>query len=319
MKSTISFISLFLIAHLQSSSRLLHAVCPTGQCEDPTGNCANAVHCTIDPCTRNNGGCDKGQMCTSNYCGGCHAVCSCPQNQCVDPVTHQCKGVVNCFVDPCSINNGGCASDLVCNSNYCGGCNAVCEGSKCGSIGIDCPALMCPCYLCPDGVTAYGCSCGQDCSMEDDGTGNLICSGIIPRDRVCPICGGFDNCVAYNDGCNDCTCYEDGKESCTEMACKTLLTPKCMQCEFEYKLDCNGECVAKTLCNKQSDCTQRDGFHCREDPMCGSDPDYDALCTDPPNVCVDIKRRCTLDEDCDEGFACDGVNRQGNKLCIKYE
>eukprot|EP00956_Cyclotella_meneghiniana_P030022 scaffold74603_cov63-Cyclotella_meneghiniana.AAC.2 len=48
--------------------------CARDQCMNPTGECARLVQCFVDPCqfTR----CGENSKCTSNFCGGCHAICS---------------------------------------------------------------------------------------------------------------------------------------------------------------------------------------------------------------------------------------------------
>jgi len=88
--------------------------CPTNQCIHPTLNqCRPIANCIIDPCLNNNGGCDKGKICYSNYCGGCHALCR-------DPVQGDSCGVqgvdctalkapsFSCSYGTCYGNCGGC-------------------------------------------------------------------------------------------------------------------------------------------------------------------------------------------------------------------
>jgi len=47
--------------------------CPKDACLDPVGKCAGMVQCFADPCSVTQK-CAP-ESCTSNYCGGCHAVC----------------------------------------------------------------------------------------------------------------------------------------------------------------------------------------------------------------------------------------------------
>ncbi|KAL9184270.1 hypothetical protein ACHAXT_002356 [Thalassiosira profunda] len=50
--------------------------CPiAGQCPDPNGVCMPEVQCFANPCDVNPP-CSDGEVCTANYCGGCHAVCT---------------------------------------------------------------------------------------------------------------------------------------------------------------------------------------------------------------------------------------------------
>lgn len=50
------------------------ALCDSGECLSPNGTCAEEVNCFVDPCDVNE--CDEGEVCSANYCGGCHAVCT---------------------------------------------------------------------------------------------------------------------------------------------------------------------------------------------------------------------------------------------------
>lgn len=52
----------------------LELECGSGECLSPNGTCAGEVSCFVDPCDVNE--CGDGEYCTSNYCGGCHAVCA---------------------------------------------------------------------------------------------------------------------------------------------------------------------------------------------------------------------------------------------------
>eukprot|EP00579_Thalassiosira_antarctica_P017117 CAMPEP_0201945886 /NCGR_PEP_ID=MMETSP0903-20130614/54133_1 /ASSEMBLY_ACC=CAM_ASM_000552 /TAXON_ID=420261 /ORGANISM="Thalassiosira antarctica, Strain CCMP982" /LENGTH=540 /DNA_ID=CAMNT_0048488967 /DNA_START=521 /DNA_END=2139 /DNA_ORIENTATION=- len=49
-------------------------VCPEDRCLDPDGRCAGEVQCLINPCDATTA-CGEGEVCTANYCGGCHPVC----------------------------------------------------------------------------------------------------------------------------------------------------------------------------------------------------------------------------------------------------
>eukprot|EP01084_Bolivina_argentea_P310487 537304_1 len=224
MKEIILLILLLLNSIQSKSSRLLQSeTCKPRECLDPNGLCAPVFNCLVNPCSINNGGCKE--ICTANYCGGCHAVCSCKDpNQCINPQTHKCDNMVRCLVDPCANNNGGCYSDQKCHASYCGGCHAICSppaaGDLCGWPPDDCTAYRCGCNLCPDGKTKYGCCAMSDgCTWEYDiDNCALECSGIIPYDRACVGCD-INHCIEYFDGCNDCKCGKDNNIACTKTYC----------------------------------------------------------------------------------------------------
>ena len=48
----------------------------------------------------------------------------CPDGECLD-LSGECKGVVQCFAEPCDVNP--CEDGEVCTPNYCGGCDRVCS------------------------------------------------------------------------------------------------------------------------------------------------------------------------------------------------
>ena len=107
------------------------------------------VQCIADPCQTKNPCNNATEVCESNYCGGCNAVCkpktlvntrpessrppvpkasnNATQAQCPDG-----SSFVNCLMDPCR-NNGPCSKNQTCKSNYCGGCNAICVNQTSGN------------------------------------------------------------------------------------------------------------------------------------------------------------------------------------------
>uniref|UniRef100_A0A383VST8 Uncharacterized protein n=1 Tax=Tetradesmus obliquus TaxID=3088 RepID=A0A383VST8_TETOB len=95
-------------------------------------SCPPAVavtRCMADPCTSKK--CAAGQVCESNYCGGCNAVCkpkAVSTSSSSSSSSSACppgKPQAMCLVDPCRTTN--CAAGKICVSNYCGGCNAICK------------------------------------------------------------------------------------------------------------------------------------------------------------------------------------------------
>ncbi|KAL7486763.1 hypothetical protein ACHAW6_012357 [Cyclotella cf. meneghiniana] len=65
-----------------SRRRLQNTECPPGQCLDLEGKCQTIVRCFADPCMEVPGKkCDEGQVCNSNFCGGCNYSCEDPSVQ----------------------------------------------------------------------------------------------------------------------------------------------------------------------------------------------------------------------------------------------
>lgn len=112
--------------------------CAKGFCEDFAGNCQAELSCFIDPCEGKS--CNDGQICQSNYCGGCSSRCvddgmtensatlapvnkDCPRGECHNP-DGVCEAEMFCAVDPC--NGHECEFGEVCQTNMCGGCHPVC-------------------------------------------------------------------------------------------------------------------------------------------------------------------------------------------------
>jgi hypothetical protein len=119
-------------------SNLDVAGCSEGFCENFDGVCQPEISCFVDPCASKE--CENGQVCESNYCGGCHAKCvdndmvqnsatvsaatsDCPLGECHNP-DGVCETEMSCAVDPC--NGHPCAFTDICQTNMCGGCHAVC-------------------------------------------------------------------------------------------------------------------------------------------------------------------------------------------------
>jgi hypothetical protein len=111
--------------------------CDNGYCADFEGVCQEVQSCFVDPCEFTS--CEDGQVCESNYCGGCNARCvddgmtensatltpnhDCPRGLCHNP-DGLCEAEMYCHVDPC--NGHDCEFGKVCQTNMCGGCHAVC-------------------------------------------------------------------------------------------------------------------------------------------------------------------------------------------------
>ena len=57
--------------------------CGTGACLSSNGTCESEVSCFVDPCDVNQ--CEDGEVCSANYCGGCHFVCT-PDNDTISEI-----------------------------------------------------------------------------------------------------------------------------------------------------------------------------------------------------------------------------------------
>lgn len=69
------------------------------------------------------------------------------------------------------------------------------------------------------------------------------------------VCGGFENCVRYFDGCNRCSCESNGVEGCTRKACNRRRPAKCLKCGKGYSLNADtNECELGAV--KPVVCTQ---------------------------------------------------------------
>eukprot|EP01084_Bolivina_argentea_P054027 99100_1 len=100
--------------------------CGKNSCINVDGDCeiGSTVNCFVSPC--DTAQCASGTYCTENYCNGCNAVCNSCVNRkggCLDE--NGCEPV-QCKIDPCGTIATQCPQGTACESNYCGGCNAVC-------------------------------------------------------------------------------------------------------------------------------------------------------------------------------------------------
>ena len=88
-----------------------------------------------------------------------------------------------------------------------------------------------------------------------------------------PVCGGFDHCSSYNDGCNECFC-SDSREVCTEMACLVQGKPFCISCQSMYALnEVTKECEACEPPPCQDPCGPFDGMAALGQVVCDGHPD----------------------------------------------
>jgi hypothetical protein len=154
------------------------------------GACPDGSHhvaCLVDPCSTAK--CGSGQVCESNYCGGCNAVCKVAPAPAVanstainntetsntaDGSKDTCSDgskPVQCLMDPCIAAT--CLAGTVCEADYCGGCNAVCKkpvlqdvvpsgGDVCqdGSQPVKCLVNPCDTARCVSGTVCEPDCCG---------------------------------------------------------------------------------------------------------------------------------------------------------------
>jgi len=143
------------------------------------------------------------------FCGGFAGI-ACTENDqvCIDDPR-----------DTCDPLNGGadCAGICVAEGDSCP--SIACQTSSWSNTNLALPSLA-ACALCVDGSGEMYGQCGT-CTAEDDGSGELFCSSIIPMERVCPVttespteyefCGGFAGLR-----CSDTSqyCVDDPRDDC---------------------------------------------------------------------------------------------------------
>lgn len=191
------------------------------------------VRCLVDSCSTKK--CSNGEVCESNYCGGCNAVCKAPAptnstpGACADGSTP-----VNCLVDPCKTQK--CAEGEVCESNYCGGCNAVCKApAPTNSTPGACTDGTKPANCLADPCVAAASSCMADEVCEADYCGG--CKAVCKKVPASPWVGPPSKC---SDGSKPVECFLDPCEikNCPEM------------CVRDYCGGCNATCKPFPLKNK---------------------------------------------------------------------
>eukprot|EP01083_Nonionella_stella_P202239 739007_1 len=131
-------------------------------------------------------------------------------------------------------------------------------------------------------------------------------------------CGGFSNCIAYNDGCNNCNCIAGTKFiACTEIYCSPPSTPdieppvsKCITCIDGYTLNpTTNEC--ELIIKQQASCG---GFpNCNlytggcDNCWCGIDGTQYPICSgcaSPPPDMVFPEPHCT---GCIDGYILNSI------------
>eukprot|EP01084_Bolivina_argentea_P115517 205407_1 len=164
-----------------------------------------------------------------------------------------------------------------------------------------------------------GYKCVADLSCPKD---MFDCPGICVRHIIIPhlipikpICGVFDNCAVYYDGCNDCMCDING-EICTENICERFEQSRCIQCKDGYELNnVTGEC--RISCKGLQDCDVDNGYQCKSDPVCLSEV-TNALNCGNEKVCLNVSGQCMFNGNCETDHKCVIINGR-NGFCVKYQ
>merc|ERR1719379_1904597 len=180
--------------------------------------------------------------CNSCSCSGAFTQCQLkfcePANytdayceSCNDGFTANALGV--CEEDASTAEPAQCGGFENC-ASYFDGCNTC----SCGGLFQQCTTVECDannmaepyCVVCEDGY-----------ALSANAAGNEVCEQVISTTEEV-YCGGFDNCVAYFDGCNSCGC--GGAFSyCTEMFCDVYADAYCSDCADGFALAETGLCV----------------------------------------------------------------------------
>lgn len=150
-------------------------------------------------------GCPANTSCKASYCGGCFSQCTadCPPRHATGgrpcppsptPANPQCPPgapQVYCLVDPCTVPTNPCKDNsTVCQSNYCGGCNAACV-PKCkpGVPLVECLVNPCTSNPCPPRkkcVPDYCGGCRAKCVRgEQASTAGSSASRAADMQRLC--------------------------------------------------------------------------------------------------------------------------------------
>ncbi|GMH38578.1 hypothetical protein BSKO_06462 [Bryopsis sp. KO-2023] len=191
--------------------------CPCGTPPPPPAECPPGVPkviCILDPCRLATCSAFPTAVCESNFCGDCNAIftvngqevdCTEPPAPVPPPPAECPPGVpkVTCILDPCRLATCPAFPTAVCESNFCGDCNAIftVNGQE-----VDCtepPAPVPPPPAeCPPGVPKVTC--------------------ILDPCRLAT-CSAFPTAVCESNFCGDCNAIftVNGKE----VKCSRRLDP----------------------------------------------------------------------------------------------
>lgn len=203
----------------------------------------------------------------------------CPENQCLSP-DGECAGTVNCFVDPCDVQDECAYAE--CEANYCGGCHHVCNDSMTKvSDDIACAEIWQP-------------VCGDD---------NITYSNRCEANKA-------DNVnIMYEGECKDIAavqseekCYPGGRCSTEGSSCSEGTETCCGQTYDSLKCECSG---GSWMC-----------FHtdaCMFPSCCATGPPEDKPAPSM-EFCV---TGSACDTEFDDDYCCNDFTNPGNTYCTK--
>jgi hypothetical protein len=214
----------------------------SGECPDGRPG----VRCLVDPCKGKT--CGKDEECESNYCGGCNAVCK--PKKATGPVltapaatSTDCKGgkIVQCLVDPCKGHT--CGKNEECESNYCGGCNAVCKPKKAQAVASPGATKASADKSCPPSKPKVQCKM-DPCKTQKCGKGEACvssyCGGCTAKCERVPRPMGAPQ-PASTLPAAECPA-DKPKALCKVSPCTTKKCPSGTKCVPDYCGGCFAKC-----------------------------------------------------------------------------
>ncbi len=276
--------------------------CINGTCSGQPIDCADAVPCTVDTCTKDSGckhtpdakACDDGDPCTTTGCDadkGCNttgfqAKASCDDGNacteadvCDDAGGCQGKATCACKIDADCVSDNLCLGALVCTGGVCqtkpdnavscdSSANTACAVQQCQpSTGKCIPTAVADGLACDDGD-----ACTTESSCKSG-----VCAGSKP-----PICDDDNDCT-------DDTC--DSKNGCKQ-------TPTTKPCDDDNACTDKDACANGGCKGVAKSCD--DGIVCTLDSC---DKTTGTCAHAPQNATCDDKNPCTADS-CQAGKGC---------------
>jgi hypothetical protein len=280
--------------------------------------------------------CDDGLYCNgAETCDGCHCqagtpvdcadTVDCTDDQCLES-TRECQHIPDhgfcdagemCDPDVGCVPATTCTTDGDCQDGY------FCNGEEvCDTVSSLCVGGAAP--DCSDEFSCTADTCVESAGQCENRPDDALCTGdglFCTEERCTPLDpdAGADGCTSAARVCED-DGFQCTAESCNEEADMCESVPDDAVCADSYA--CNGDevcapadpgaddrgCIAGTDldCSDAYECTHDS---CVESSGCQHVPD-NSLCNpgeicDPDSGCIPFT--CATDEDCDDGFYCNGV------------